>query len=171
MMDKPRARRRWVQPTIVVGAGLFIVALFLSAVLDPSIRVLHALQALIYVAVVVLTRRNSPWGYGAGVVVPAFWNGVNLFVTTFIRNGFDEMIVLLQTGRIARPDQFVAVIAATGHFVLMAACLVGFLETHPKARGWGKFIGGAVLAMAYLIAIIFMTGPQFIPLMRRTFGL
>ena len=171
MMDRPRARRRWIQPAIVVGAALFVLALFVSAVLEPSIRVLHALQTLIYIAVVVLTRRKSPWGYGAGVVVSAFWNGVNLFITTFIRNGFDELIALLQTGRIARPDQLVAVIAATGHFVLIAACLAGFLETRPKAREWAKFVGGAVLAMAYLVAIVFTTGPQFIPLVRRTFGL
>jgi hypothetical protein len=170
-MDRPRAGRRWVRPAIVVGAALFLLALVVSAVLDPSIRVLHALQSLIYVAVVVLTRRNSPWGYGAGVVVSAFWNGVNLLITDFISNGFGELIGLLQTGRIARPDQFVAVIAAAGHFVLIAACLIGFLETRPRAREWAKFIGGAVLAIAYLVAIIFMTGPQFIPLVRRTFGL
>jgi hypothetical protein len=171
MMDRPRAGRPWIRPAIAVGAALFILALFLSAVWDPSIRVLHALQALIYIAIVVLTRRNSPWGYGPGVVVSAFWNGVNLFVTTFISNGFEEMMALLQTGRIARPDQFVAVIAATGHFVLIVACLTGFLDTRPRAREWSKFIGGAVLGITYLVAIVFMTGRQFIPLVRRTFGL
>jgi hypothetical protein len=140
-------------------------------VFEPSIRVLHALQALIYVAVVILTRRNSPWGYGAGVVVSAFWNYINLFVTTFIKNGVDQLIQLLQTGRIARPDQFLAVIAATGHFVLIVACLIGFLKNRPKAPEWSEFVGGGLLAMAYFMAIIFMTGPQYIPLLRRTFGL
>jgi hypothetical protein len=170
-MNRPRAERPWIRSAIVVGAALFIVALFVSAVFEPSIRILHALQALIYVAVVILTRRNSPWGYGAGAVVAAFWNYVNLFVTTFISNGFDQLIGFLQTGQIARPDQFLAVIAATGHFVLIAACLIGFLETRPKAREWSKFIGGGLLAMAYFVAIIFMTGPQYIPLLRRTFGI
>jgi len=146
-------------------------ALFLSAVFEPSIRVLHALQALIYVAVVMLSRRNSPWGYGAGVVVSAFWNYINLFVNTFIRNGVEQLIGLLQTGRIARPDQFLALIAATGHFVLIAACLTGFLKNRPNAGAWSKFAGGGVLAMAYFVAIIFLTGPQYIPLLRRTFGL
>jgi hypothetical protein len=32
----------------MVGAGFFIFALLLSAVFDPKIRLLHALQALIY---------------------------------------------------------------------------------------------------------------------------
>jgi len=31
---------RWLQRSIVVGAGLFIFALFLSAVFEPSIRIL-----------------------------------------------------------------------------------------------------------------------------------
>jgi hypothetical protein len=72
--------------------AFFIFALFLSAVFEPAIRVLHFLQALICVAVVVLTRRNSPWGYGAGVIVSAFWNYINLFVTTFIRNGVEQLM-------------------------------------------------------------------------------
>jgi hypothetical protein len=170
-MHARRAESRWLQWSIVVGAGLFMFALFLSAVFEPSIRVLHALQALIYVAVVMLSRRNSPWGYGAGVVVSAFWNYINLFVNTFIRNGVEQLIGLLQTGRIARPDQFLALIAATGHFVLIAACLTGFLKNRPNAGEWSKFAGGGVLAMAYFMAIIFLTGPQYIPLLRRTFGL
>ena len=169
-MGAPRAESRWLRWSIVVGAGLSIFALFLSAVFEPSIRVLHALQALIYVAVVMLTRRNSPWGYGAGVVVSAFWNYVNLFVTTFIRSGLDQLAALLQTGRIARPDQFLALIAATGHFVLIAACLIGFLKSRPNAGAWRQFVGGGLLAVAYFIAIIVVTGPQYIPLLRRTFG-
>ncbi len=47
---------------LLTGAAIFVMALFWSAVLDPAIRLLHALQTLIYVAVVVLARRNSPWG-------------------------------------------------------------------------------------------------------------
>lgn len=150
--------------------GALCFALFLSAVFEPSIRVLHTLQALIYVVVVVLTRLDSPWGYGAGVVVPAFWNYINLFVTTFIRNGIEQLTQLLETGRVTRPDQFLAVIAATGHFLLIVACLIGFLKTRPKSGEWTRFICGGLLGMAYFIGIIFMTGPQYIPLLRRTFG-
>lgn len=171
MMNGRRAESHWLRLAISLGAALFTIALFVSAVFEPSIRVLHALQALIYVAVVMLTRRKSPAGYGAGVIVPAFWNYVNLFVTTFIRNGVDQLIGLLHTGRIARPDQFLAVIAATGHVVLIVACLIGFLQLRPKVAEWSKFIGGGLLAMAYFIAIIVMTGPQYIPLLRTTFGL
>ncbi len=47
---------------LLTRAAIFVVALFWSAVLDLTIRLLHVLQSLIYVAVVVLARRNSPWG-------------------------------------------------------------------------------------------------------------
>lgn len=37
-----------------------------------------------YIAVIVLTRKNSAWGFGAGCIIAAFWNYINLFVTTFV---------------------------------------------------------------------------------------
>jgi hypothetical protein len=57
-----------IRTSILLGAGFFIFALFLSAVFDRTIRVLHALQALIYVAVILLTRRSNSWGFGAGCI-------------------------------------------------------------------------------------------------------
>lgn len=157
--------------SIVVGAAFFIFALFLSAVYEPRIRMLHLLQAAIYIAVVVLARRNSSWGYGAGVVISAFWNYINLFVTTFIRAGVEQLLGLIQTGRITRPDLALSLIAATGHFLLIAACLVGFLRSRPMARDWAQFVGGGVFVVVYFILIIITTGPQYIPLLRRVFGL
>jgi hypothetical protein len=157
--------------SIVIGARLFIFALFLSAVYEPRIRVLHALQALIYIAVIVLARRNSLWGYGAGFVISAFWNYINLFVTTFIRAGVEQLLGFIQTGRVTRPDLALSLIAASGHFLLIAACMVGFLRNRPKLSEWAQFVGGGVLAVAYFIVIIVTTGPQYIPLLRRVFGL
>lgn len=69
---------RWISILILVGAGLFMFALILSAVFEPSIRLLHALQLLIYVAVIVLARRDNVWGFGAGCLISAFWNYINL---------------------------------------------------------------------------------------------
>jgi hypothetical protein len=162
---------RWIRWSIVAGAGLFIFALVLSAVFEPRIRVLHALQILIYVAVIVLTRRNSSWGFGAGCAIAVFWNYINLFVTTFIKAGVNQWIAFLQTGRIERPDLALSAFAAAGHFLLIAGCLIGFLRTRPRARNWGQFVGGGVLAIAYLIAIIITTGPQYIGLLKRVFRL
>ena len=44
---------------IPIGAGLFLVALAVSALAVPQLRLLHLLQAFIYVAVVILARRGN----------------------------------------------------------------------------------------------------------------
>lgn len=157
--------------SILLGAGFFTFALVLSAVFDPSIRILHALQALIYIAVIVLTRRQNAWGFGAGCLIAAFWNYVNLFVTTFIKAGLDQLATLFTSGSLPRPDLAIAVVAATGHFLMIVACVAGFLATRPDRRQWTRFVGGGVAAVAYLVAIIFISGPQYIPLVKRVFGL
>ncbi len=170
-MGKTARTPRWIDRSILVGAGLFIFALVLSAVYEPKIRVLHTLQALIYVAVIVLTRRRSPWGFGAGFVISAFWNYINLFVTTFIRNGIEQLVLSLRTGQLHRPDLILAIVAAAGHFLLIAACLAGFLRTRPGAGQVGRFLAGGLLAVAYFVAIIVTTGPQYVGLLKRVFGL
>src|SRR5262245_18194053 len=104
-MSRSAAKPRWISAFILVGSLFFIFALVLSAVFDPKIRVLHTLQALIYVAVILLTRRNSAWGFGAGCIVAAFWNYINLFITNFIKSGLQQLLILLQTGQLYRPDQ------------------------------------------------------------------
>ena len=162
---------RWTNHLIWAGAGLFVVALFLSAIPDPKIRLLHALQSLIYVAVVVLVRRNSPWGFGAGCLVSGFWNSMNLFVTTFVADGLQELVLLLQTGKLARPDLLIAVVAFTGHCLLFVACLAAFLRLPRQRRRWSQFVGGGLVAIGYFILIIITTGPQFIFLLSPVFHL
>lgn len=171
MMSKLAARHGWINASVLAGAGFFIFALALSAVFDPRIRVLHVLQALIYVAVIILTRRGSAWGFGAGCFIAAFWTYTNLFVTTFIKSGLEQLAASVQTGELRRPDLIVAVIAGAGHFLMILACAVGFLRTKPSLRQWGQFVGGGLLAVVYFIAIIFTTGPQYIGLVKRVFGM
>src|SRR5262245_41994841 len=118
-MKKSVANPVWVDRSILAGAGFFIFALVVSAIFDPKIRVLHTFQALIYVAVIVLTRRGSAWGFGAGCIIAALWNYTNLFITNFIRAGLQQLSTLLQTGQLHRPDLLIAVIAAGGHFLLI----------------------------------------------------
>ncbi len=161
----------WINGSILIGAGFFIFALILSAVLDPKIRLLHALQALIYVAVIVLTRRNSAWGFGAGCMIAALWNYTNLFVTTFIKNGIQQYSILFRTGHLQRPDLLIAVVAAGAHFLLIVGCLAGFLRTRPGIRELGRFLAGGCIAVAYFAAIILTTGPQYIGLLKRVFRL
>ena len=161
----------WTNHMIWVGAGLFVVALYVSAVFDPTIRLLHALQSLIYIAVVVLVRGNSPWGYGAGFFISGFWNSMNVFVTSFVQEGFEELALLLQTGQLARPDLLVSVVAFTGHCLLFVACFVAYLRAPQPRRGVFKFVGGGLVAIGYFVLIIVTTGPQYIPLLRILFRL
>ncbi|MDP2997382.1 MAG: hypothetical protein Q8N47_07830 [Bryobacterales bacterium] len=170
-MGRSATNPAWINASILVGAGFFIFALILSAVFDPKIRVLHALQALIYIAVIVLTRRNSAWGFGAGCIIAAVWNYINLFVTTFVKAGLQQLSTLLRTGQLHRPDLVIAVIAAAGHFLLILACLAGFLRMRPGTRRWGQFIAGGALAVGYFVAIVITTGPQYIGLLKRIFRL
>jgi hypothetical protein len=159
----------WIRVSILIGAGIFIFALILSAVFDPKIRVLHTLQALIYVAVIVSTRKDNAWAFGAGFFIAVLWNYTNLFVTTFIRAGMQELSILLRTGHLHRPDLLVAVVAAAGHFLLMAACLAGFLRMRPGMRRTGEFVAGGVLAVGYFALIIMTTGAQYVPLLKKVF--
>jgi hypothetical protein len=170
-MKKSVANPVWVDRSILAGAGFFIFALAVSAVFDPKIRVLHTLQALLYIAIIVLTRRGRAWGFGAGCIIAAFWNYINLFITTFIKGGLQELASVFQTGQLHRPDLLIAVIAAGGHFLLIIACLAGFLRTQPRVRRWSEFIAGGVVAVGYLVVIIVTTGPQYIGLLKRVFRL
>jgi len=125
-----------------------------SAIFEPSIRLLHALQTLIYIAVIVLTRRESAWGFGAGCIIAAFWNYLNLFVTTFISAGLEQVSILLHTGSLPPPDLLIAVFAAAGHFLLIIGCLAGFVRTGLTFGRLGQFVAGGSLAVSYFALII-----------------
>ena len=58
-MPKSATNPAWINASVLVGAGFFIFALIVSAVFDPTIRLLHMLQALIYVAVIVAPSPRS----------------------------------------------------------------------------------------------------------------
>jgi hypothetical protein len=81
MRQNPAGSSRWTRVSIPIGVGFFLSALAVSAFYVPQLRLLHVLQAMIYVAVLELTRRHSPWGFGIGVIIPTAWNCLNLFVT------------------------------------------------------------------------------------------
>jgi hypothetical protein len=167
--NKPERVIEWL---IFASSAAFIVILALAAVFDPSIRVLHVLEAFIYIAVMVLAGRRSAWGYGAGFTFAAFWNWMNLVHTTFIKNGVQELMRWTRTGQLRRPDLFIALPAATAHFVLIAACVAGYFFVRQRTvREAMKFWAAGLLAVAYFVVIIILTGPQYIPLLKRVFGL
>jgi hypothetical protein len=160
MRQTPASVSRWVYGSILVGTGLFILALTLSAVVVPGLRLLHLFQGLIYVAVVELTRRNSAWGFGVGVIIPVLWNGFNLFVTHLFQAGAGEFWSLLATGHVSRPDTLMVLLGGVAHFLLIIACMAGFLQLRPCFKHWGQFLAGGLLGVAYLVLIVVTTAPH-----------
>ena len=155
---------RWIAISITAAAGSFILALFIAACFAPSIRLLHALQALIYIAVIFLTRRNSSWGFGAGCIIAAFWNYI------FIRGAAPDIWALL-TGRATRPDVALQLAATVAHFLLIIACAAGFMRLKPGAKQWGMFLAGGVVAVTYLLVLMITLRPEYIPLLKKCFGM
>lgn len=145
---------------IPVGATLFVVALTVSALAVPQLRLLHFLQALIYVAVVISARRGSMWGFGAGFTVAVVWNSLNMFVTHLMQAGAVTFWSFLRTGRVARLDTMMVTFGGVGHFVLMIACLAALLGRRDDNKKWRKFIGGGVAALAYFALIVAAARPR-----------
>lgn len=149
------ATRVWIP----VGAALFIIALVGSALVVPQLRRLHFLQALIYVAVVALARRNSVWGFGAGTAVAIFWNGLELFVTHLMQAGAVVFWSFLRTGQVQRLDTMMVTLGGIGHFILIIACLLALQDANTKQK-WLKFAGGGAIALGYFALIVFIALPR-----------
>jgi hypothetical protein len=169
MSENPANSSGWTRVSISIGVGLLIVALAVSAFLVPQIRVLHVFQALIYVAIIVLTRRNSPWGFGIGVIIPAAWNCLNLFVTHLFQKGAVQFWTLahtghfwslLRTGQVRRPETMMVTVAGMAHFLIIIACIAGFIQLRPRGKQWGQFFAGGVVALAYFAVIIALAAPH-----------
>lgn len=160
----------WINGMIAVGSAMFVFGLAVSAAFAPEWRVLHLLQALIYVALVVLTRRKNPAGFGAGLAVALFWN--LLLLTTAGHDILQEVRNLALTGRPQHPDLLLSTFAGCGHLLIIIACIFGFARMRPAARQWAALGVGSVVGLTYLLAIVFIFGPpQAVALMKHTFGL
>ena len=153
-------RARWGQVLIFIGVGLFLIALFFSALVVPRLRTLHFLQALIYVAVLITSMRNNIWAYGAGTCVALVWNSLNLFITKLFQAGIGQLVSFFRTGHVSRPDTLMVAVGGIGHFVLIAGCLAVFLSRPPSRKRWGQFFGGGLIAIAYFALIIILAAPR-----------
>jgi hypothetical protein len=145
---------------IYIGAALFLVALLVSAIVDPELRVLHCLQALIYVVVIVSARRNSPWGYGAGFAIAIVWNGMNCFGPHLIQAGAVAIWSWLRTGHVQQLVPMMVTLGGLGHFILIFATLMATLRHNAEPRKWWKFAGGGALAVAYLALLVAFALPH-----------
>ena len=154
--DSSSLTRIWIP----VGAALFIVALIVSAIAVPQLRLLHFLQSLIYIAIVILARRKSAWGFGAGVAIGVAWNSLNLFVTHLMLAGVAVFWSFLQTGHVQRVETMMVPVGGIAHFIIIIACLAAFYHQPKDSKKWWKFAGGAVLTIAYMALIVIIARPR-----------
>ena len=164
MKNLQHGQPRWIPVFILAGSIYFMSALFIAAVFEPDIRLLHTFQALIYVAVIVLTRRNSAWGFGIGCLNGIFWNYI------FIVGAADKIWLLL-TVQLFRTDLVLQTIATVANFMIIIACITAFIRLKPDAKRWSAFVTGGILAIGCLILIIVIMRPLYIPLLKKVFGL
>jgi hypothetical protein len=145
---------QWTRVWIPLGAGLFIVALIGSAVVVPQLRLLHAFQALIYVAVVLLARRDSALGFGAGITIAVAWNSLEWLGPHLIQAGAHELWTFLSTGHMRRADTPMVFIGGIAHIILIVACLAAFRQLHAGEKEWWHFLAGGALVLAYFAVIV-----------------
>jgi hypothetical protein len=153
----------WISATrvwIPIGAALFTVALVVSALVVPQLRLLHFLQALIYVAVVILARHNSMWGVGAGVTIAVVWNSLNLFVTHNMQRGAAAFWSFLWTGQMRELIPMLVMLGGIGHLVLITACLAALFDRRIKDKKLWKMVAGGVVALAYFALIVIVARPR-----------
>src|SRR5277367_1096865 len=134
LVNKSSTTRVWIP----IGAGLFLVALAVSAAAVPELRLLHFLQALIYVTVVILARRNNVFALGAGFTIAVAWNSLEFFGPHLIQTGAVMLWSFLHTGQAQHLETMMVPIGAIGHSILIIACLSALFQQTTDTRKWWK---------------------------------
>jgi hypothetical protein len=154
-----------------VCAAAFIVVLAVSAYWDRSIVLLHIFEAVPYAIAAVLCVRQRTFGYALAAASGAFWLWIASTQTSFVRNGFERVEMLLRSGRVDRWDQFIAVPAALATGGLIVFSLGSYLLAPKRPlRDVAAFVIAAASVTAFFSAIFATTGPQYLPLIKRAFG-
>ena len=122
-------------------------------------------------SVAVLSHFTTPqWiaGLYLGVAGGAFWLWTAGTLTTFVRNGFERVAMLLRTGHVDRPDILIAAPAAcaTGGLVLFSIWSYSRL----RSKSWsdlGLLVVAIVLVAGFFVAIFAAFAPQYLGMFRR----
>jgi hypothetical protein len=149
------------------GGITFIAVLYLSAYFEPDIRWLHFFQSWMYIAALVLMSRRNKWGCFIGATAAFFWDYVNVFVTTFFRNGIDQLRILSSTGHVPRPESLISVPAWLGNLALILGALLVYLALPRKQ--WsdaGRILIAFVGTSAFFAGAMALVQPRYLPYFR-----
>ncbi len=149
----------------------FVIVLAIAAFWDPTIRALHVFEAIPYLAAAVLSLRQRKSGYLLGMASGGFWLWTASVRTTFARNGFERLAMLLRTGHVDRPDILIAAPAAvvTGGMVLFS--LWGYSRLRHKSWSDLGLLAAALAAVfAFFIAIFAAFAPRYLGMFGHLFG-
>src|SRR5439155_14787012 len=101
--------------------------------------------------IIALCWRRNVFGYGAAIGIAAFWNTMNLFATTFIRDGVEEYAFLIRNSHLRNPEMLVSPIAALAHFGMIFCALDAYaLRNNKSTRDLWMLTGGACASVGLL---------------------
>lgn len=147
---------------------VFIGVLGVAAYWDPTIRILHVFESLPFLLAAVLCLRRSKLGYALAIVSGAFWLWMAGFLTTFVRNGFERLDILVRTGSVDRPDILIAVPAAVAMTGLVLLSGVGYARLRNKSwRDVTPFAAAIVSVPAFFLGIFAAFAPQYLAMFKK----
>jgi hypothetical protein len=156
---------------VAVSAAMFVVILAISAYWDPTIRALHLFEAIPYLLAAWLCLRRVKSGYLLAIAGGLFWLWIAGTRTTFVREGFRFAGQSLRTGRLERPDVFIAAPAAIATAGLALFGLWGYARVRNKGvADVGLFLAAFVGMTGYFIAICALFAPRFLRLFTGMFS-
>jgi hypothetical protein len=152
-------------------AVAFIVILGISAYWDRTIRALHVFESLPFIVAALLCLRQHKFGYMLGAASGAFWLWMAGTLTTFVRNGFERVAMLLRTGHVDRPDILIAAPAACVTAGLVVFSLWGYSRARNKTwSDLGLFVAATGAVAGFFVAILAAFAPQYLGMFKHLFG-
>jgi len=151
---KTRRRLTFPEWLITVGGGFFIFALAVSAVFVPEIRWLHVVQALLYVAAILLSFRRNRWGYFIGASTAGLWNLLAFFASPLFAEIIDHP---------AQADLILQGLAWLANFAVVVGSVWGYVRLKTKSN-WdiGRFILTFAGTTALLVGATAILAPDYL---------
>lgn len=167
-MSAPVQQGSAIDRLAALCATAFIVILAIAAYWDHTIRVLHVFESFPYALAAALCLRGRKSGYMLGVAAGGFWLWMAATLTTFVRNGFERLSMLLRTGHVDRPDILIAAPAALVTGGLVVFSLWGYARLRDKS--WsdaGLFVAATASVAGFFVAIFAGFAPQYLGMFTR----